>query len=89
MGRRLERVIHHVHDREVRRWMRKEMSDSDFDNLSFHSLFSHLSHPGHKTYERILRGLMDEDGQTIGLGMARIGKERFLRGLARMLAEQE
>jgi hypothetical protein len=86
---KLDDVLRHVSDRRVRAWIRKRISDRDIEDSSYHTLLSHLSHPTHKTYERMLLGLMDEDGCTIGLAVARIGKKRFLRGLARVLAEQD
>jgi hypothetical protein len=34
----------------------------------------------------MLYGLMEEDGCTIGIAVARIGKEEFLKGLAEVLS---
>jgi hypothetical protein len=64
------------------------MSDRDLEESSYHTLLLHLNHPEHKTYERMLYGLMEEDGCTIGIAVARIGKEEFLKGLAEVLSKR-
>jgi hypothetical protein len=89
MTKRLDELLHSISDHDVRVWMRKRMSDRDLEHSSFHTLFAHLNHPNHKTYERMLRGLMDEDGCTIAIAVVRMGKERFLSGIAKLLAEQD